>query len=115
MHRAQSLSRRKHLRPRGGRLSLAGTAATAAIPLGGTGAGGSSSAQSRGDLGFSEVAIPQEAEPHPEDLEAEVTLGRPKPALWHVMQALLHTAFCTETGAVVTHTSLFPKPAQLNQ
>lgn len=101
---------------RGGRLSLAGTAATAAILLGGTGAGGATWHIAE-VTGFSEVAIPKKAKAHwhPEDLRAEVTLGRPKPALWHMMQALLHIAFCTETGAVVVHTSLFPKPAQLNQ
>lgn len=67
--------------------------------------------------GFSEVAIPREAKAqwHPEDLGAEATLGRPKPALWLAMQPLLHIAFSTETGAVVIHTSLFLKPAQLNQ
>lgn len=59
--------------------------------------------------GFSEVAIPREAKAqrHPEDLGAE--------ALWLAMQPLLRIAFSMETGAVIMHTSLFLKPAQLNQ
>lgn len=69
------------------------------------------------DLGLSEVTISKTAKGHchAEALGAEVTRGRPKAALWHTMQVLLHVALRAEAGAVVAHTSLLPKPAQLNQ